>query len=82
MASYSVAEAKNQLSRLIDRANDGEQVVITRHGKPVAEIRARKVLSPEERKALYDRMAEEAAKHPVSISAVELLNQMHEEKPW
>jgi prevent-host-death family protein len=80
MPSYSVAEAKNQLSRLIDQANDGETVVITRHGKVVAELRARaevrahKVLSPEERKALYDHMAAEAADRPtISVSAVDLV---------
>ncbi|MGH7025293.1 MAG: type II toxin-antitoxin system Phd/YefM family antitoxin, partial [Caulobacteraceae bacterium] len=36
---YSVADAKATLPRLIDRAAAGEEVVITRHGKPVAEIR-------------------------------------------
>ncbi len=30
--------AKAQLSRLIDRANSGEEVVITRHGRPVARL--------------------------------------------
>jgi prevent-host-death family protein len=39
MASHSVAEAKNQLSDLIDRALAGEGVIITRHGRPVVEIR-------------------------------------------
>ncbi len=39
MSAHSVAEAKNQLSRLIDRALNGEPVVITRHGHPVVEIR-------------------------------------------
>lgn len=39
MSTHSVAEAKNQLSRLIDRALKGEPVVITRHGHPVVEIR-------------------------------------------
>jgi len=39
MSSYSVAETKNQLSELIDRALRGEDVVITRHGHPVAELR-------------------------------------------
>ena len=39
MANHSVAEAKNKLSELIDRALRGEGVVITRHGKPVAELR-------------------------------------------
>jgi prevent-host-death family protein len=82
MASYSVAEAKNRLPSLIDKALDGEEVVITRHGKPVAELRPRKRLSEDERRALYDRMAKQAAKRPVSISSVDLLNQMYEEKPW
>jgi prevent-host-death family protein len=81
MASYSVAQAKNQLPSLIDKAIGGEDVVITRHGKPVAEIRARKVLSKEERAALYARMAEEAAKRPIGISAVDLIRLERDEGP-
>jgi prevent-host-death family protein len=38
MPTYSVAEAKNNLSELIDRALKGEGVVITRHGTPVVEF--------------------------------------------
>ncbi len=34
----SVYDAKTQLSRLIDKANAGEEVVITRHGRPVARL--------------------------------------------
>jgi antitoxin (DNA-binding transcriptional repressor) of toxin-antitoxin stability system len=39
MATYSVAEAKNNLSELIDRTLKGEGVLITRHGKPVVEFK-------------------------------------------
>jgi prevent-host-death family protein len=39
METYSVAETKSRLSELIDRACAGEAVVITRHGRPVAELR-------------------------------------------
>jgi prevent-host-death family protein len=39
MASHSVTEAKNRLSELIDRALRGEGVVITRHGRPVVELK-------------------------------------------
>ncbi|HEV2335054.1 MAG TPA: type II toxin-antitoxin system Phd/YefM family antitoxin [Stellaceae bacterium] len=39
MSTHSVAEAKNQLSKLIDRALKGEGVVITRRGQPVVELR-------------------------------------------
>jgi prevent-host-death family protein len=34
----SIAQAKNCLPELIRAMEDGEQVVITRHGKPVAEL--------------------------------------------
>ncbi len=40
MSSYSVAEAKTHLSRLIDEALTGAPVTITRHGKPVVELKA------------------------------------------
>lgn len=39
MSAYSVAEAKNRLSELIERALAGEEVVITRHGQPMVEVR-------------------------------------------
>jgi prevent-host-death family protein len=39
MASHSVAEAKNHLSELIDRAVSGEEVVITRHGAPMVVLK-------------------------------------------
>ncbi len=38
MGQHSVADAKNNLSQLIDRVLDGEDVVITRHGRPVVEL--------------------------------------------
>ena len=34
----SVYAAKAQLSRLLDRATAGEEIVITRHGRPVAKL--------------------------------------------
>ncbi len=34
----SVADAKNRLSELLRSVEDGEKVVITRNGKPVAQI--------------------------------------------
>jgi prevent-host-death family protein len=47
MSTHSVAEAKNHLPELIDRALKGESVVITRHGHPVVELKA--VLQPPRR---------------------------------
>jgi prevent-host-death family protein len=39
MSTHTVAEAEGHLSELIDRALKGEGVVITRHGKPVVELK-------------------------------------------
>lgn len=38
MANYGVAEAKNKFTHLLERVEDGERIVITRHGKPIVEI--------------------------------------------
>ncbi|MEO6834490.1 MAG: type II toxin-antitoxin system prevent-host-death family antitoxin [Candidatus Tumulicola sp.] len=38
MRQLGVFEAKNKLSELIDQAEDGQTIVITRKGKPVAEL--------------------------------------------
>ena len=45
---YSVAEAKNNLPKLLDRMLAGEDVVITRRGKPIAR------LEPESKRAIGD----------------------------
>ena len=39
MSMHNVAEAASELPRLIDRALNGEPVVITRGGLPVIELR-------------------------------------------
>ena len=38
MANYGVAEAKNKFTHLLERVEDGERIIITRHGKVIAEI--------------------------------------------
>lgn len=38
MATYNVHEAKSNLSRLLEQVERGEEVVIARHGKPVARL--------------------------------------------
>ncbi|MGA3062405.1 MAG: type II toxin-antitoxin system Phd/YefM family antitoxin [Methylocystis sp.] len=45
MSSYTIATAKEHLSRLIDEALAGEPVTITRDGQPVAELRASKMVA-------------------------------------
>ncbi len=38
MIKISVAEAKNRFSELLARAELGEDIAVTRHGKPVARL--------------------------------------------
>jgi prevent-host-death family protein len=45
----NVSEAKTQLSKLLERVEAGEEIVIARHGKPVAR------LVPEQRKRARKR---------------------------
>ena len=40
MVTVSLVEAKAHLSELLDKVENGETVVITRHGRPVANVTA------------------------------------------
>jgi len=66
MATYSIAEAKARLSQLIDQALAGEEVTITRDGKPVAELRAKAPSSVRGRPSphLVDELARRAKRLP------------------
>jgi len=35
---FKLSEAKDQLSSLVDRAASGEEIVIAKHGKPMAKL--------------------------------------------
>lgn len=40
MVTVNLAQAKTRLSELVNKVQNGEQVTITRHGKPVANLSA------------------------------------------
>jgi prevent-host-death family protein len=80
MSTYSVADAKNGLPRLIDRALEGEEVIIARHGKPVAELRPVATPSRKAPPATYAWLkARRQARKSVGLSSVELLQQLYED---
>ena len=86
MASYGVAEAKNNFTHLLDHVQDGESITITRHGTPIAELRAIRrdtpKLTPEERQAWYDEFVKRReARPPLGTSAVELVRAMRDGDP-
>ena len=86
MAAYSVAEARNHLPQLIKQAMDGEEVVITRHGKPVAEIRSKTtppVLPRRDRQAVQAWLkAQRESRKALDIDSVTLLDDMHNETDY
>ena len=47
MVNIAIAEAKNHLSELISRVEAGEEIAVTRHGKPVARLVAMQAGDPQ-----------------------------------
>lgn len=73
MAQINIHEAKTTLSRLVDRASEGEEIIIAKAGKPMAKLvpledtsRPRKPGSMKGRikiqKTFYDPLPEEILK--------------------
>jgi prevent-host-death family protein len=76
MVTVNLAQAKANLSELIDKVEGGEGVIITRHGKPVARLSA--VVQP---KKPIRPMADFRATMPRRrTSSAKLLRQMRDEQ--
>ena len=86
MATYGVAEAKNKFTHLLDRVEKGESIIITRHGKPVAELHAPARPIPRHKgpewQAWYDEFVKRRdARPPLGMSAAELVRAMRDGDP-
>lgn len=79
MGTHSVAEAKDRLPELIDRALEGESVVITRHGHPVVELRAIPAHPRPITDADLDCLAAQRTGPLGSVDAVTLVSEMRDE---
>jgi prevent-host-death family protein len=67
MADVTIRELRNNGGEIVDRAARGERIVITRSGRPVAELRPlRRALSAEE---LVDRWRHLPRVDPVKLRA-------------
>jgi prevent-host-death family protein len=82
MSAYSIAQAKDHLSKLIDEALAGEEVTITRHGKPVVELQpARTAAAGRWSLELIDEIAARAKTLPsLGESAVDIIRRMRDGK--
>lgn len=68
MADVTIRELRNQGGEVVDRAARGEQITITRSGRPVAELRALRVpSSPLSADALLDRWRRLPDVDPVAL---------------
>lgn len=80
MSIHSVADAKNHLSELINRALRGEGVVITRRGQPVVELKAlRPVPQPITKADIEWLRARRSLMTPAKSDAATLVRQMRDE---
>jgi len=64
MSTVSAYDAKTHLPRLLRAAERGETVIITRHGKPVAQLGPVQDRRREEILAVIERMKRARAKRP------------------
>lgn len=63
MNEIGAFEAKNTLGTLLDRVERGEEIVITRHGRPVARLVPNsRPLDPQPGLAAFERIRERARK--------------------
>jgi prevent-host-death family protein len=80
VTAYSVADAKNRLPTLIDKALAGEEVIITRRGKPVVELRP---ASPQPALGIGTHewlRSRTSARPSIGLTSVEVLDLMYEWK--
>jgi prevent-host-death family protein len=76
MGAISLADAKAMLSELVDRAEAGETIEITRRGKPVARLTA--VAKPRKRVRLSELQALTKGMPLQSESAADLVRSMRD----
>ena len=79
MTAYSVEDAKVGLPELIDRALDGEEVIITRRGRAAVEIRPTRTIQSQAGATLYDWLrSRRLGRKSISLTSVVLLNELYE----
>ena len=82
MREVGAFEAKNKLSELLDLAEAGEEVVITRHGKEVARlVPPNRRYSVEEARAAMLRIRERAKRRGLKVTLEEIKAWRDEGRP-
>lgn len=77
MLTVTLAQAKAQLSQLLNKVEAGEEEIVTRRGRPVAHIRG---VEKKQEPIPFDELAAFRARMPeLKKSSVELLSEMRDE---
>ena len=75
MPEVGAYEAKTHLPKLLERVQNGERFIITKHGHPVAELRPISTHSHEQRQMIIERMKKFQASHSLGeITIRELID--------
>lgn len=77
MVTVNLAQAKATLSELLNKVEAGDEIVITRHGKPVALLSA--AVAPKTPLALQDLAHFRSSMPTLSRSAAESVREMRDE---
>jgi prevent-host-death family protein len=79
MSDFGVLQAKNRFSELIERAENGEKITITRHGKPVVHFTKAEEDAETKRKRAHEALAWIRANRPkTGITTEEILEWIKE----
>lgn len=78
MGAFSVAEAKAQLSAIIEMVEAGETVTITKRGKPVVKLIPANALPIKPKMDLEELRRFRATIPPLKISGVEMIRRMRD----
>ncbi len=78
---FGVADAKARFSELLARAEAGETIVISRHGRPVAKMvpAGKRVLTPEERVKSWQAWVAYRREHNITLGPDLTIKQLIEE---
>lgn len=77
MRMVSVAEAKSHLSAILVRVENGEQIMITRHGQAIAKIVQ---ATPEKKSIDFSKIDLFRKQLPVSSSSASLIRKMRDSR--
>lgn len=85
MRDVSATKARTHFANLLERANKGEEITITRCGKPVARIGPAPTVKnhdPERARLAIQRLREHARAHPVpNVTIDEIKSWIDEGRP-